>query len=314
MIVSGPRGAGPAEARNWGAQRATGDLLVFVDADVVVHPDVFVEIRAAFEADPELTALFGSYDDEPAHKSAVSIFRNLLHHHVHQSSRGPAKTFWAGLGAIRRQAFLAVGGFNSASFGQPSVEDVELGMRLTDAGHRVELRPDILGTHLKRWTLTGMIRSDVLDRGLPWVVLLLNRNESPAVLNLAWRHRLSAGAAVAGVSLLRKRRPLFFTLALTALIGLNRSFYALLWRKHGARMATAGVGLHALHHLSAVAAVPLGVLAYLRSPSVRVRSIEPLEDLAQLGDPPELLRPPHPPGSEPVSRPVGAVAAGVGSS
>jgi hypothetical protein len=31
---------------------------------------------------------------------------------VHVSSPGPAATFWAGLGAIRRDAFDAVGGFD----------------------------------------------------------------------------------------------------------------------------------------------------------------------------------------------------------
>ena len=140
LVVDGPHSAGPAEARNAGAQRASGEVLVFIDADVLVHRDAFVRIRAAFESDPELCGVFGSYDDEPAHDGAVSAFRNLLHHHVHQTSPGPAMTFWAGLGAVRRDAFLGVGGFDDA-YSVPSIEDVELGLRLTDAGHRIELAP-----------------------------------------------------------------------------------------------------------------------------------------------------------------------------
>src|SRR5262245_11256782 len=84
-------------ARNEGARGATGDVLVFIDADVTVHADVFVRIRRAF-ADPELDAIFGSYDAAPSASGSVSSFRNLLHHHVHHSAPGAASTFWTGLG------------------------------------------------------------------------------------------------------------------------------------------------------------------------------------------------------------------------
>jgi GT2 family glycosyltransferase len=194
-VVDEPTHAGPAKARNAGARRASGDVLVFVDADVVVQRDAFVRIRAAFESDPGLSGVFGSYDDEPAHDGTVSAFRNLLHHHVHQTSPGPAETFWAGLGAVRRDAFLDVGGFDDA-YEVPSIEDVELGMRLTDAGHRIELAPGIQGKHLKAWTLPAMVRCDMLDRGVPWLTLLLRRRRLPRALNLSWRHRISALASV----------------------------------------------------------------------------------------------------------------------
>ena len=108
IVVDSADRPGPAAARNEGARRAIGELLVFVDADVEPHRDAFTRLRAAFAADPGLDALFGSYDDDPADQALVSRFRNLLHHHVHQEGAGPAETFWAGLGAIRRDSFLAV--------------------------------------------------------------------------------------------------------------------------------------------------------------------------------------------------------------
>ena len=48
VVIREPPGAGPAAARNAGAAEACGDVLVFVDADVVVHGDAFRRIRAAF--------------------------------------------------------------------------------------------------------------------------------------------------------------------------------------------------------------------------------------------------------------------------
>lgn len=263
IVVDGPARLNASAARNDGARRARGEILVFVDADVVVRPDALARIRAAFAADPGLTALFGSYDDHPP-GGVVAAFRNLLHHHVHQGAAGPAETFWSGLGAVRRDAFLAAGGFDAQRYPHPSVEDVDLGVRLSAGGARIVLDPTVQGTHLKAWTLRSMVVTDFARRGVPWIGLLLrSRGRSSAVLNLGTRHRLSALAVAAGVLALPARRPAAAGAALLGLLGLNREFYALLVRRRGPVEAVLGIGLHVVHHLTAVAAVPAGVLAHL---------------------------------------------------
>jgi GT2 family glycosyltransferase len=267
QLIVVEEGGGPADARNCGAADASGDVLVFVDADVVVHADAFGRIRRAFEEDPGLAALFGSYDDTPADPGTVSTFRNLLHHHVHQQGAGAATTFWAGLGAVRRDAFGAVGGFDADRYPRPSVEDIDLGVRLTAAGHRIELDPAIQGTHLKAWTLRTMLESDFRDRGIPWVELLLRHGSGSAALNLGWRHRLSALASVAAAVSLLRGRPRGLIWSVAALVALNASFYGLLARRRGRGEAAAGVGLHVLHHLAGVASVPAGIAKHLRGRS-----------------------------------------------
>ena len=196
IVIEEPARAGPAAARNAGAERATGSVLVFIDSDVIVRRDVFSRIRAAFEADPELIALFGSYDDSPSSHGVVSTFRNLLHHYMHQRYDGLASTFWAGLGAVRRDAFMAVGGFDAERFPVPSVEDIELGLRLHADGSRIELDPNIQGAHLKKWLLLPMVATDFLHRGVPWIGLLLEHGPGAARLNASRRHRLSAVSCV----------------------------------------------------------------------------------------------------------------------
>src|SRR2546423_13740813 len=100
----------PASARNEGATGAAGDILVFVDADVEVHPDALRLIRARFAGDPDLVAVFGGYDDDPAERAVVSTFRNLPPHHGHPEGGGPIESLWSGLGAARRRSLEAIGG------------------------------------------------------------------------------------------------------------------------------------------------------------------------------------------------------------
>ena len=83
----------------------------------------------------------------------VSQYRNLLHHFVHQQGDPEASTFWAGCGAVRRDAFDAVGGFDDGAFRRPSIEDIELGYRLRGGRATASASTAVSGTHLKRWTL-----------------------------------------------------------------------------------------------------------------------------------------------------------------
>jgi glycosyltransferase involved in cell wall biosynthesis len=250
LLHTGTR-SGPAAARNLGAGQARHPILLFEDADVEVHDDAVERMRAHFSANPDLGALFGSYDDRPAAPGLVSRFRNLLHHHTHTIHPGPACTFWAGCGAVRRESFLALGGFDAKAYRQPCIEDIDFGLRLHDAGGQILLDPSIQGTHHKNWTLGLMVRTDIQQRAVPWSRLLLGRRRLPATLNLSRTARLSAGlslvlpiALVAGAfPPLRTGTYLVLVGALAMILLLNRPLLALLWRRGGIRLAAAGTGL-----------------------------------------------------------------------
>jgi hypothetical protein len=263
IVVDSPQNLGPAAARNRGARRARGDVIVFVDADVEVHDDAFQRIRTAFDGDPGLAAIFGSYDDAPGADGIVSDFRNLLHHHVHHQGAGVATTFWAGLGAIRREVFLDLGGFDEERFPRPAVEDIELGMRLYERGERAVLDPAIRGKHLKRWTLLSMTKTDLLQRGVPWLRLVLERRSQSTALNLGWRNRVGTAASLLLVAGLVRRRFWVSGGALALLVGLEGRFYVLLLRRRGPLLVAAGLPLHVVHRLTSAAAVPIALAAHL---------------------------------------------------
>jgi len=242
--------------------------LVFIDSDVQIHPDGFTRIRRTFTRDLTLTAVFGSYDAAPAAGGTLTAFRNLLHHHVHQTCAGPASTFWAGLGAIRRDAFLSAGGFDAARFPRASVEDIELGMRLAERSERLYLDPALQGTHLKHWRLAQMIRTDLFARGLPWALTLIRSHRRSSALNLGRRHRLSALASVGVLAGLLARRWAAAGCAIGAVLVLNRSFYALLWRRGGPWLAVSGIGLHILHHLTGTVALSIAIVVCAKERAV----------------------------------------------
>jgi glycosyltransferase involved in cell wall biosynthesis len=255
-VPDGPQG--PAVARNLGAAHARGNIVLFLDADVVVHRDTVEKIARCFADHAEVAAVFGSYDDAPDAQAMASRYRNLLHHYVHQEGACEASTFWAGCGAVRRAVFTSARGFDEG-YRRPSIEDIELGARLRAAGHRILLRPDIQVKHLKRWTVSGVVRSDIRDRAIPWTRLILRQEEIPQDLNTSTRHRLAAVAAWLAVGSLVLlpfvgRVAAFVLLAVAALAlvvlgAANRDLYTFFFRRGGLPFAVVSVLMHGLYLL-----------------------------------------------------------------
>lgn len=254
-VISNPIGSGAATARNSGAKESVGDILFFVDADVVVYPDVRSKLSEFFSANPDIDAVFGAYDDAPSCPSHVSKYRNLLHHYVH--CQGPSRpgSFWTGCGAVRRVTFDRLGGFDGS---QRMMEDVEFGMRMTDDGGVVALDPALRCKHLKSWTALGMARSDLFDRAIPWSRLMLFGRGLSAELNLGWRNRLSAAlTAMIWLGLLvAPFAPVLLVVAAVScifFIVVNREFLFLVRRCAGDKAAVAAIAFHILHFTSALA-------------------------------------------------------------
>lgn len=245
-VITVERNSGPAAARNIGARAAWGDILFFVDSDVLITPQTLSHIRRAF-ADPALTALIGSYDDTPADPAFLSQYRNLLHHFTHQQSGGTIATFWGACGAVRRGAFLALGGFDE-QFRHPSIEDIEFGYRLAATGAQMRLDPTLQVKHLKRWTAVNMLQTDLWRRAYPWSRLILTGEGFEETLNIKTEQRISVALAVLllPVTIVSRRGSIG---VVAALIWLNRTFYHFLLQKRGALFVFATLFWHWLYFL-----------------------------------------------------------------
>lgn len=252
VISTGGR-LGPGAARNQAAAVAKGGLLWFVDSDVIVHDDAVEHLLSGFSND-SVVAVFGSYDDQPAAQNFLSQYKNLVHHHYHNRGRAEASTFWAGCGAVRKKAFLDVGGFDVDTYKRPSIEDIDLGYRLIKAGGQIRLVASVKSSHLKVWRLFNLIHTEVFCRAIPWSRLMLTRGGLVNDLNVSATERLKA--MLAGLLLLALAASvtgilswwIVWVLMVLALVA-NKDLFLLFNRRKGLLFALGGVAFHQLYYL-----------------------------------------------------------------
>ena len=200
---------------------------------------------------PDIVAAFGSYDDAPRSRRVAALYANLRHHFYHQHSNREATTFWSGFGAIKRQIFLDKKGYDTR-FAQPSVEDIEFGVRLRNAGYRIILTPEAQAKHCKDWGLVLLWRTDILMRAVPWSKLIVSGKTRGADLNASIRERIIVVFAylllLTGLVSVLSPVALWAFFASTAIYaGLNFKFYKLLARCGGVRLLLGGALLHWLY-------------------------------------------------------------------
>lgn len=263
---------GPGAARNLGAKVATGAYLCFIDADCEICGDAIASLAQLLQARPELDAVFGSYDDAPQATNLVAQYKNLMHHYVHQQGKEDASTFWAGFGVVKRSVFLKLDGFDTQRYPRPSIEDIELGYRLKQAGGKIYLAKNLQVKHHKAWKLGNLIKTDIFDRGIPWTKLLIeNKSNLVNDLNLQTSSRISV---VAVYSLLFSLFALsyqveFLILSLISagiLLYFNWDVYLFFYNKRGILFTLKTIPLHWLYYLYGGLAFILGNISYRLNP------------------------------------------------
>lgn len=147
--------AGPAAARNRGAEAATGDLIVFTDADCIPASDWLEKLVAALRDDA--VAVGGSYDiANPDALLARIIHAEIRLRHARLSDE---VDFLGSFNvAYRRDAYLAVGGFDT-TFRAASGEDNDLAYRLQDAAGILLFTPQACVAHLHPTRLWPYLRT-----------------------------------------------------------------------------------------------------------------------------------------------------------
>ncbi len=161
IVPSGGR-LGPAGARNVGAREAGGDVVFFVDSDVIVRPDTLRRLAETFAADPTLDGVIAVQAPTMRFRNACSHYKNMWMYYTHVRKAGEdVSVFYTTAAAIRREAFRDSGGFDP-NYTNPNIEDTDFGQKLARLGYRVRVAPDLEVEHVKGYDLRGLLRTDFL--------------------------------------------------------------------------------------------------------------------------------------------------------
>ncbi len=129
-------GQGPAAARNAGAARATGTVLLFLDADVTLPHGCLEKALTLLERHPEAEAVSFINQAYTPGDGLVANYGAALEHFWFTTATGAADYasfhgFTTRNGAVRRSMFEALGGFDT-TYSTNAMEDYEFGKRISN--------------------------------------------------------------------------------------------------------------------------------------------------------------------------------------
>ena len=240
VVPSGGR-LGPAGARNVGAREATGEIIFFVDSDVMVRRDTLRRLAEAFDEDPTLDGVIAVQAPQMRFRDICSLYKNLWMYWTYARRAGEdVPLFYTTAAAIRTRTFVDSGGFD-VNYANPNVEDTDYGQKLGQLGYRIRVLPDLEVEHVKGYDLRGLLRVDYM-RSVALARLKLRKRADTITQNdtsVPLSYMLSVPLSgllvllLLGAMVLRSPALLVTTfLAFLAIIVLNVPFLRLL-RVHG---------------------------------------------------------------------------------
>ena len=224
---------GPSVARNHGARNANGDVLLFIDSDIVIRKDtlnLFVDSLQAY------SAVFGIYTQRPGTDGLLSLYQNFYAHKSIKETRELTSMLYSYCVAIKKAPFLEIGGFDE-SWRRPTFEDVQLGLRLTEKGHQIYLNKNINVVHHANFTMKRFIKN-YFYKSLDLSRLMLSKKRL-TLNNEGWTNRKNVISLIAGLSIAPLLISSFFSqwfmlpflLSLLIFLMMNLDFYRFIARQ-----------------------------------------------------------------------------------
>lgn len=149
------RGAAPT--RNAGAAAATGEILVFIDNDVIIPRATFKILEERFR-DPEVSGVIGLLRPLTRYPNLCSQYKNFYMHYTYLRLPRWVSVFYTSLASIRREVFEEVGGFDS-SYRSATIEDMEFGVRVTGRGYKLLLEKELQVEHQRYYSPAALLKT-----------------------------------------------------------------------------------------------------------------------------------------------------------
>jgi glycosyltransferase involved in cell wall biosynthesis len=174
---------GVAATRNNGLKRATGEIVLFIDDDVVPSPQLIIEHLHWHDQYGQNVVVMGpmlspdDFDMAPWVQWEQAMLMKQYDDMMKGRWEPTARQFYTGNTSLARHHILQAGGFD-ASFRR--AEDVELAYRLANEGLRFLFNPKAIGYHYAERSFNSWIaipyaygRNDVIftrDKGQKWLL------------------------------------------------------------------------------------------------------------------------------------------------
>lgn len=265
-----PANGGVAVARNLGAEHARGEILFFLDSDVVLDPGAIAAAVEVLESEPGVGAVCGNYEAEPlVRDSLVKEYRNLFHHWYWRAAEGSADFLVPALFAMTRKVWAEVGPFSEHLL---QTEAASVAQRLTDR-YEIRITGAIRGRHDDDPNLRVALRK-VFIRTRMQIPFFLQRQYAAGVIGSAE----SRASAVAALTLATLPLPVLTgdkaldavpILLLATYFVIDREMYRFVFGRRGVAFGVFFTGLHFLVNLTIAVAAAVGIAQWVVSPSFR---------------------------------------------
>ena len=170
-VVELEKNGGPARARNIGVGEAKGDIIFFLDSDVVVLDGTIKEVEDHFRNDPSAQCVIGICSTEPLNKGFVPRYMAMFEYiHLLDTPGNKVSVFAPRCGAIKKELFRDLGGYRETYKGA-DVEDFELARRICKV-EDIYLNPKMLVKHQFVNNIEEAVRN-YFKRSVMWIHLFL---------------------------------------------------------------------------------------------------------------------------------------------
>ena len=264
-ILRMAKNQGAAAARNLGAKKAKGEVLLFIDSDIEIKNNTLDLIRNSLNKYP---VVFGIYCQKSGVDNLLSLFQNFFATKSMQDTKEYTAMFYSYCGAIKKKIFEEVGGFNENWF-HATFEDVELGLRITEKGHQIYLNKNIKVTHYNIFTFKRFIKN-YFYKSMYLLKFMLSKRKL-TLNNEGWTNYKNFISFFAALSIIPScvgylYYPLFIIpllIAVLIFLSANFDFYKFIFREKPAALIFAIILSFAVQIISA-AGMMMGLIDYLK--------------------------------------------------